>query len=50
MERVAVSTNKGRDFAELIDLQVLSRNALGRLGLDDLKLDVVGLGHSADSC
>ena len=48
VESVAISTNEGWDFAELVKLQVFSRNTLGRLGLNDLEVDVVCLCDCAD--
>lgn len=43
VEGETISTDKGWDFAELVDLEVLSRDTLGWLGLDDIELDVIGL-------
>lgn len=39
----AVSANKGRNLAELVQLEVLGRRA-GRVGKDNLDVEVVGLG------
>jgi hypothetical protein len=49
VDRIAVGADEGWDLAELVDLEVLSGNTLGRLGLDDFDIDVVGLCNSADS-
>jgi len=49
VEGVAVCADEGWDLSELVDLEVLSRNALGRLGLDDFDVDVVRLCNSANS-
>ena len=43
VESVPVSAHKSRDLSKLVDLQVLSVKALGRLGLDNLEVDVVRL-------
>lgn len=43
VEGEAVSTNESWDFAELVDLEVILRDSLSWLGLDDVELDVVGL-------
>jgi hypothetical protein len=48
VENVAISTDEGWDLAETVVLEVLSIDALGWLNVDDLKIDVVGLGHSPD--
>lgn len=48
MENVAISTNESWDLAELVDLEVLRRDTLGRVGVDELQVDVVRLGHSSD--
>lgn len=49
VKSIAVSANECWDFAKLVDLQVLIGDTLRCVGLDDLELDVVGLGHSANS-
>jgi len=49
VEGIAVGPDEGWDLAELVDLEILSGNTLGRLGLDDFDIDVVGLCNSADS-
>lgn len=48
MEGVAISTYEGRDLAELVDIEVLGIDALNRVGVNDLKVDVVGLGNCFD--
>lgn len=48
VESVTIGTDEGWDLAELVDLEVLGRDTLCRLSLNDLDLDVVGLGHSAN--
>lgn len=48
MKCVSISTNKGRNFSKLVDLEVLGRDTLGRLGLDSLEVDVVSLRNCAD--
>lgn len=48
MESVAISTNESWDLAELVDLEILRRDTLGRVGVDELQVDVVRLGHSSD--
>lgn len=48
MESVAVSTDESWDLAEAVELQVLGRDTLGWLGLNDLEFDIVGLCDSAD--
>ena len=45
---VAIGALESRDLAELVQLAVVVANALGRLGVDLLELDVVGLGDSVD--
>lgn len=47
-ENVAILTDEGRDLAELVDLEILSRNTFSWLSLDDLEVDVVGLGNCAN--
>jgi hypothetical protein len=49
VEGVAICADEGWDLSELVDLEVLSRNALGRLGLDYFDVDVVGLCNSTNS-
>lgn len=40
-ENEAVGALEGRDLAELVDLQVVRRDALGRLGVDELDVEAV---------
>lgn len=40
-ENEAVGALKGRDLAELVDLEVVGRDALGRLGVDKLNVEAV---------
>ena len=42
-EDVAVGTLEGGDLAELVELEVLSVDTLGRLGVNDVKVEAVGL-------
>lgn len=46
MEDVTVSTDEGWDLAKRVDLEVLLRDTVGWVGLNNLELNVVGLGHS----
>lgn len=48
VESVSISTDESWDLAETVELQVLSRDTLGRLGLNNLEVDIVGLCDSAD--
>lgn len=48
VENVAVSTDEGRDLAKLVVLEVLSAGG-GGVGVDNLEIEAVGLGHSKDS-
>jgi hypothetical protein len=48
MENVSISANECRNLAELIELEVLGRNTLGGLDVNDLELDVVRFGNSAN--
>jgi hypothetical protein len=50
MKCVAVGSNEGRDLAKLVDLEILSRNALGRLSHDNFEVDVVCLSDGENSC
>lgn len=45
-ENVAVGALEGGDLSELVQLEVLSGNTLGRLGVDNFKVKAVGLGDS----
>lgn len=47
-EDVAIGTLKGRDLSELVELEVLGRDTLGRLSVNNLKVKVVGLSNCAD--
>jgi hypothetical protein len=40
---VTVSTLKGRDLGELVELEVLVADTLGRLGVDNVEVQAVGL-------
>ena len=42
-EDVAVGTLEGGDLAELVELEVLGLDTLGRLGVNDVKVEAVGL-------
>lgn len=46
-ERVAILAKEGGDLAELIGLEVLN-GGLGRVSLDELEVDVVGLRDGTD--
>jgi hypothetical protein len=48
VESIAISTHKSWDLAKLVDLEVLGRDALCRIGFNDLELDVVCLGNCLD--
>lgn len=50
MEGVAVSSNKGRDLAKLVDLEIFGGNTFGRLSLNDFQVKVVCLSNSKNSC
>jgi hypothetical protein len=43
VEGVSISANESWDFSKLVELEVLLRDTLSRLGLDNLEIDVVGL-------
>lgn len=47
-EVVAISTDKGGDLAQLVDLQVVGRDASGGVGLDNLNVEAILLGDSDD--
>lgn len=47
-ENEAVGTLEGRDLAELVELQVVGRDTLGRLGLDELNVEAVLLCDSKE--
>ena len=40
-EDKAVSALEGRDLAELVELQVVLRDTLGRLGVDELDVETI---------
>jgi hypothetical protein len=42
-EDVAVGTLEGGDLAELVELEVLGVDTLGRLGVNNVKVEAVGL-------
>lgn len=48
MENVSISTDESWDLSKLVKLEVFGRDTLRRLSLNDLDIDVVGLGHSTD--
>lgn len=48
MESVAISTDEGGNLSELVDLEVVGRNTLCRLSLDNLEVNVVGLRDCAN--
>lgn len=43
-----VGAHEGRDEAELVDELVVIADALGRLGVDKLEVEVVDVGHGLD--
>jgi hypothetical protein len=45
MEGVTIGADKGWDLSKLVELEVLCRESLLWLGLDNLEFDTVGLGH-----
>lgn len=47
-ENEAVGALEGRDLAELVELQVLGRDALGGLGVDKLDVEAVLLCDSKE--
>jgi hypothetical protein len=47
VEDVAISTDEGRDLAELVVLEVL-RAGGGGVGVDNLEIEAIGLGHGED--
>jgi hypothetical protein len=48
MESVSIGTDKGWHLSKLVEFEILSRDTLGWLGLDDLELDIVGLRNGAN--
>ena len=49
-QNVAIRTLEGRHAAELVELAVVVRDALERLGVHDLKFELVGLGYGQERC
>ena len=49
VESVTISADKGWDLPKLVDLEVLGGAAFRRLGLNDLEVNVVGLGNCTNS-
>lgn len=47
VQDVAILALEGGDLSELVELQVVGRR-VGGVDLNDLKVEVVGLGHGAD--
>lgn len=45
-EDEAISTDEGGNASELVDLAVVGRDTGARVGLDELDVKLVGLGHS----
>jgi hypothetical protein len=45
MEGVTIGADEGWDLSKLVELEVLCRESLLWLGLDNLEFDIVGLGH-----
>ena len=48
VEDISISSNKGWDLAELVDLKIIGRYSLCRFGFDNVDFNVVSLGNSAD--
>lgn len=48
MESVSIGADKGWDLSKLVQLEVLGGDTLRRLSLNNLEVDIVGLGHSAN--
>jgi len=46
VESVTISTDECWDLSELVELQVLGRDTLCRLGLNNLELETIGLCDS----
>jgi hypothetical protein len=44
VESITISTNKSWNLSQLVDFEVVRRDALYRVGVNNLELDVVGLG------
>jgi hypothetical protein len=49
VESVAIGADKGWDLPKLVDLEVLGGDAFRWLGLNDLEVNVVGLGNCTNS-
>jgi len=49
-QNVSIRALEGRHAAELVELAVVVRDALERLGVNDLKLELVGLGDGEQRC
>lgn len=49
VEGVTISADECWDLSELVELQVLCRESLDWLRLDNLEFDIVRLGHCKDS-
>jgi len=49
VESVAISADESWNLSELVDLEIVGRNSLCRLSLNDLEVDIVGLGNCANS-
>jgi hypothetical protein len=49
VEGVTISADKGWDLPKLVDLEVLVGDAFRRLGLDDLEVNIIGLGNCTNS-
>ena len=49
MKSVAICTDEGRDLSKLINFEVLGGNAFCRLGLNNLEVDIIGLGNCTNS-
>jgi len=48
VENIAIGSNECWDLSKTVELQVLSINTFGRLGVDNLEVDVVGLCDCED--
>lgn len=48
MESITIGSDKCRNFSELVDLKILSRETLLRLSLNNLEFDIVGFRNCAD--
>jgi len=45
-EDETISTNESGNASELVDLAVVGGDTCARVGLDELNVELVGLGHS----